>query len=236
MTPVPSPHVLVVDDDAPLLEALTSALAERYAVHTAGSGAEACAVLRAHPVAIIILDAVLRDEHGLDFVESFRSLSPAPIVIITGHGSEDLAIRALRAGVAEYLKKPISLADLHAVLERLIPLNHRPSELIDNACRYLDAYPPKEFRAAALARQLGVGEAHLRRLFRNAYGRTPRQYLAELRVRRAALLLRTTEHSVKRIATELGYANPKRFRRTFSRLMRLQPQAWRSLKRVALSD
>ena len=232
MPPVPSPHVLVVDDEAPVLEALTSALAERYAVHTAASGAEACAVLRAHPIVAIILDAVLRDEHGLDSVESFRSLSPAPIVIITGHGSEDLAIRALRAGIAEYLKKPVSLPDLHAVLERLIPLEYRPAELIANACRHLDAYPPKEFRAAALARQLGVGEAHLRRLFRNAFGKTPSQYLAELRVRRAALLLRTTEHSVKHIASELGYGNPMRFRRTFSRLMRLQPQAWRGLERV----
>jgi YesN/AraC family two-component response regulator len=229
---VPSPHLLVVDDEAPIREALTAALAQGYAVHTAASGAEACAVLRSHPVAVIILDAVLGDENGLDSIPSFRALSPAPIVVLTGYGSEDLAIRALRARVAEYLKKPVSLPDLHAVLERLLPREQRPSELIASACRHLDAYPPKEFRAAALARQLGVGEIHLRRLFQNAYGKTPRQYLAEVRVRRAALLLRTTERSIKEIALELGYAKPKLLDRTFTRLMRVRPQAWRRQNRA----
>lgn len=81
----PLPHVLVVDDDASIREALGAALGHTYAVHAAATGDEACAVLRRHPVAAIILDVVLGREQGLDLVARFRARSPAPILVLTGH-------------------------------------------------------------------------------------------------------------------------------------------------------
>ena len=73
----PLPHVLVVDDDASIREALGAALGHAYAVHAAATGDDACAVLRRHPIAVIILDVVLGREQGLDLVERFRVRSPA---------------------------------------------------------------------------------------------------------------------------------------------------------------
>ncbi len=221
------PAILVVDDDPVIGDALTAALEGGYTVHTAGSGAAACSILQSHSIDTIILDAVLGDEHGLDLVDQFRSCSHAPIVILTGYGTEDLAIGALRAHVADYLKKPVGLPALHEVLGRLIPREQGTCDLVARACRYLEAHPPKEFRAADLANQIGVSEAHLRRLFREACGKTPRQYLTEVRMMRAVFLLRTTARSVKRIAVEVGYPDLRTFRRTFARLMHLSPQAWR---------
>lgn len=92
-------HILVVDDDPSVIEALTVALKGTYVVHGAATGKEAYLLLRRHPIASIILDAVLSREHGLDLVEPFRALSRAPIPMLTGHGSEELAVRAFRAGV-----------------------------------------------------------------------------------------------------------------------------------------
>jgi YesN/AraC family two-component response regulator len=217
----------VVDDDAPVREALSAALADRYTVHTAASGASACALLRVHPIAAIILDAVLRGEHGLDLVERFRKLSPAPIVILTGHGTEDLAVRALRAQVAEYLKKPVSVAELLGVLGRLIPETQQAADLMARARRYLDEHPPRAFRSADLAERLGASETHVRRLFRAAYGQTPRQYLAEIRVRRAADLLRRDGRGVKEAALGVGYTDLRLFRRTFTRFIGMTPALWR---------
>jgi DNA-binding response OmpR family regulator len=111
----------VVDDDPSIHEALTAALGHLYVVHAAASGAEACVILGSQPIAGIILDAILRDEHGLDLVERFRALAPVPILLLTGHSSEDLAIRALRAKVDDYLKKPPALTELYAALARLVP-------------------------------------------------------------------------------------------------------------------
>jgi|GEM_PF-5891928 len=47
------------------------------------------------------MDAVLGDEHGLDLIERFRAISQAPILVLTGYGSEELAILALLAPSAD---------------------------------------------------------------------------------------------------------------------------------------
>lgn len=222
------PHILVVDDDASVREAVAAALDRNYVVHSASTGDEACAALRKHPIAAIILDAILEDEHGLDLVGRFRTLSRAPILILTGHGTEELAIRALRAKASDYLKKPVNIRELCATLDRLIPPDDAIPDLATRVRQFLDAHPTKPFRASTLAAQLGMSEGHLRRLFRETYGKTPRRYVSEVRIRRAADFLRGTERGIKQIAMEVGYTDLRLFRRTFTRLVGMTPLAWRA--------
>ena len=66
--PHPRPSVLVVDDEPNICDAVAMALRDRYHVHPALCGAEAIALLQAHRIALIILDALLGPERGLDFV------------------------------------------------------------------------------------------------------------------------------------------------------------------------
>ncbi len=115
-----APHILIIDDEPAIREALATALKGAYVVHGAATGSEACALLRRHPVAAIVLDAVLGDEHGLDLVARFRAISPAPILVLTGYGSEDLAIQALRAKASEYLKKPVGEREFRAMPPRCL--------------------------------------------------------------------------------------------------------------------
>ena len=218
-------RILVVDDDASVREALTAALAPEYTVHTAATSFEGCTLLARQPVAAIILDAVLGEEHGLDVVPKFRELSHAPILVLTGHSNEELAIRAVWANVDGYLKKPVSVHGVRAALDRVLAPGEDSSDLAARARRALDAYPPRLLRAAEFASQFGVTEGHLRRLFRAAYGRTPRQYLAEVRVRRAAELLQTTNRGIKQVALQVGFTNLIVFRRVFRRVLGVTPQA-----------
>ncbi|HYL80235.1 MAG TPA: response regulator, partial [Candidatus Acidoferrum sp.] len=131
------PHVLIVDDDPAIRECLTAALLGSYVVRTAATGREACAQLRKRGVAAIVLDAILGEEHGLDLVQKIRALSAAPILILTGHGSEELAARALRARVSDYLKKPISLAEIRGALARVTRKGEPPEDVPARARRTL---------------------------------------------------------------------------------------------------
>ncbi len=115
-----APHTLIVDDDPAIREALTTALRGTYVVHGVASGDEACAVLERHPLAAIILDVMLGGEYGLNLIGRFRSLSQAPILALMGYGSEEVAVRALWAGVSDYLRKPFNLEALKASLPRLV--------------------------------------------------------------------------------------------------------------------
>lgn len=158
------PHLLVVDDEAPIREALALALREGYVVHLASTGAEACAILRAQPIAAIILDEVLGDERGLGLVAQFRALSPAKILVLTGYGTENLAIRSLRAGVDDYLKKPPNLQELQAALTRMIFGVEIPPDPVVQLRIYLDEHLEEACPMEELARQAGLGE-------RNNWGR-----------------------------------------------------------------
>jgi CheY-like chemotaxis protein len=121
MAPPFRPHLLVVDDEACIREALTAALGATYVVHAAASGAEACALLTAHPIACIILDVQLGEEHGLDLIPHFRTRSAAPILVLTGYSCEAVLLRGLREKVEEYLKKPVNLTELQTAVHRLVP-------------------------------------------------------------------------------------------------------------------
>jgi YesN/AraC family two-component response regulator len=222
------PHVLVVDDDATVRDALLAALTDGYAVHPAATGTEGQACLRAHPVAVIILDAILREEHGLDLVAPFRTIRAVPIVLLTGHSSEELAIRAVRHHVADYLTKPVSLPELLATVGRLVPYAASPADLAARVRQALDLYPPVPFCYTTLALQLHMSESHIRRAFRAAYGATPHQYLRTLRLQRAATLLRTSSCGVKEIAFTVGFPDVPWFTRCFTRAFGVPPAAWRA--------
>jgi len=122
-------HILIVDDDASIREALDAALRARYIVHTAATGAEAFAILRENPIRAIILDAVLVDEHDLDLVPHFHAMTLAPILILTGYRTTALVIRALRAGVDWILEKPVNLQELYTTMSRLL---RDPGQLQDS--------------------------------------------------------------------------------------------------------
>jgi len=222
------PHLLVVDDEACIREALTAALGAIYHVHAAASGAEAVAFLTAHPIAGIILDVQLGEEQGLDLIPRFRTLSDAPILVLTGHSTEDLAIQAVDAQVAKYLKKPPAVADLLAALRRLVPETDSATDLAERAHQYLDDFPDKRFLPVDLAEQFGVSEAHLRRCFREVHGQTPRRYLVEVRLRRAAARLRATADRVEQIAADVGYPSSTRFGKSFRQLYGLTPLQYRA--------
>jgi DNA-binding response OmpR family regulator len=132
------PHVLVVDDDPMVAEALAFALAKEYRIHAAATGQAVCALLETHPIAPIVLDVCLGEQDGLDLVGMFRTISSAPILIVTGHSSEDLAIRALRAKVAGYREKPLNVDGFHGSLTRLVSTTSPALGPVASARRYMD--------------------------------------------------------------------------------------------------
>jgi two-component system response regulator YesN len=225
----PTPHVLIVDDDASVREALATALEGAYVVHAAANGKEACAILRTHPIAAIVLDAVLGTEHGLDLVHRFRAISQAPIMILTGYGSEDLAIRALREKVSDYLRKPVNLKELRASLVRLMHQDGHPPDPVVQARRHLVEHIDRQHTTASLAKEVGLSERHLRRRFREMYGKSPRRYLTEVRMKRAGELLRKTQLGVEQIARSLGYPSIATFDRIFKRAFGTTPSQWRAV-------
>jgi len=119
------PSLLVIDDEPAILHAFRRAFRrDDVAVLTASSGKEGLeSVLKNRPD-VVVLDINLSDESGLEVFQRIHERdAKIPVVFITGHGTTDTAIEAMKLGALDYLLKPLELPQLTAVLERAFEIS-----------------------------------------------------------------------------------------------------------------
>ena len=124
MTPL---RVLIVDDDTALLEALPETLRLRMGgviVETANSAAAALERIAVDDYDAIVTDIKMPGMDGLELLAEIRSRRPGtPTLIITGHGENELVVRALRGGACDFIQKPIDRDYVVASLRRAIQVS-----------------------------------------------------------------------------------------------------------------
>jgi signal transduction histidine kinase len=117
-------HILLVDDDPALLQALPQAISIRMTgvrVQTAADASTALALLREQEYDAIVSDIKMPGMDGLTLLSKITKMHPdTPVLLITGHGEHDLAIQALRGGAYDYILKPIDRDDFSASLYRAL--------------------------------------------------------------------------------------------------------------------
>ena len=112
-------RVLVIDDDGAFRFALGKALRRHgYVVEEASGGAEALARLSADPPPdVALLDLRMRDMNGLDVLRR-RGTSRVPILVLTGHGTVQAAVDAMKLGAYSFLEKPVDADVLDPLLRQ----------------------------------------------------------------------------------------------------------------------
>ena len=119
-------HILVVDDEAPILELLASYLKKHgYEVSTANSAADALRLVEEKFLHLIILDVLLADTDGLELLVEIKALRPrVPVIITTGIGfEEELLQEAVQKGAAGYVSKTQPLDQLLTEVHRTLNYN-----------------------------------------------------------------------------------------------------------------
>lgn len=111
------PLVLVVEDDRPIRNLIVTTLkAHDYHYLTAENGHSAIIEATSHNPDIVLLDLGLPDIDGTQVIESIRSWSNMPIIVISARSEDKDKITALDAGADDYLTKPFSIEELLARL------------------------------------------------------------------------------------------------------------------------
>src|SRR5918995_583664 len=115
-TPGTSPEILIIEDDASILNALAYTLSRQgFAAHKASDGAEALKLTRQLRPDLILLDLMLPGEDGIRVCEKIRRDDPNTIIImVTAKGSERDKVRGLEAGADDYVTKPFGMKELVA--------------------------------------------------------------------------------------------------------------------------
>src|SRR5438034_9669965 len=126
-------HILIVDDEQAILDTLSSILQdESYEVSVAKGGQEALKFIKADsPPDLVLLDIWMPDLDGIETLQRAMEAHPRLLVIMmSGHGSIESAVKAIKLGAYDYIEKPLSLEKVtllvrHALHERRLELENR---------------------------------------------------------------------------------------------------------------
>jgi two-component system nitrogen regulation response regulator NtrX len=114
--------ILVVDDEEAIREALRGVLEdEGYQVVEASSGEEAAGLFREEPVDLVFLDIWLPGMDGVEALQTMREKNPlVPIIMISGHGTIETAVKTIKMGAYDFVEKPLNLDELMIKTERAL--------------------------------------------------------------------------------------------------------------------
>jgi two-component system nitrogen regulation response regulator NtrX len=153
-------HILIVDDENEIRESLEGILGEEgYVVTTAATAEEGLTLIRDAAYEVVLLDIWLPDRDGLDVLKDIQTLEARPeVIIISGHGTIETAVRATKLGAFDFLEKPLSLDRTLILLKNAIDarrLRHENQEFH----RQLNANTPitgESVPIKALRQQIGL--------------------------------------------------------------------------------
>jgi len=134
-------RILIVDDDDALRESLALVLSsEGYELVSAANGEEALECIDEAPVDVILCDLRMPGLDGFDLIPQLgRKLPGSPVILMSAHGTSDLAIEAMRRGAYDYLAKPFQPSEVLLTLrktqerEKLRRANHLLQRDVDRA-------------------------------------------------------------------------------------------------------
>jgi len=145
--------IVIIDDEASILELMSKLC--RSVGHTVVpclTGADGLAAVRSESPDLVIVDLRIGDVSGLDLVKTCRVEAPnANVIMVTGHGSVETAVEAMRLGAFDYLTKPFDLGDLIKTVNHALAQSGKPGAHLSAA--------PTALRAPGSSKLIGHSEA-----------------------------------------------------------------------------
>lgn len=251
-------EVLIVEDNPEITNFLQALLANRYCVAVAPQGKNAIDYIetRDSDIDVVVLDYRLPDMSGLEVLRKIRRMKPhIPVIFITGYGDEEVAVKAFRYGVRDYLKKPFSYDEFLRTLERSLStafsdkdgaetvfLDERdgPADGIGSinssaikynlqrAVIYINNNYMSKISLDKVAREACASKYHFSREFKKSLGCTYKDYVNKIRMEKAKELLKSTKMSITEAAFSVGYPDLTNFERIFKRIMGCTPKEYKN--------
>lgn len=234
------PAVLIIDDNTELLSIMKDVFRERYMVLTAMDGLQAWDKLKNNEVDVIICDIMLPDINGWELCARIKKdlrFNHIPVIILTAKNGIEDRVASYEAGADGYIAKPFELKILFARVDNLI----RSSKMLQIAFRREEnisleslAYPSvdkkflesiihsveqhleeSEFDLEQLSIEMNMSKSTLYRKIKSMTGMTPLEFVRNIKMKRACMMLLSRTRNISEIAYSLGFSSPKYFTKCF---------------------
>lgn len=244
------PTVLVVDDNGDMRQFIRTVLQGAYAIIEAPDGLDALRRLREASIDLVLTDLMMPGLDGLELarrIKADKTMSHIPVVILTASASDDFQTTGYRVGVESYMHKPFDEAMLRARIEGILnsrreaqrkyQLSLDPGDLnierktadaefaeaLTNVIK--QRYGDAELRIEDLVAATGCSKSLLHKKTQCLMGTTPGDLLRtyRLNVARELLAAKTNDLTVKQVAFECGFNDPRYFARCFQQAFGISP-------------
>ncbi len=246
------PLVLIAEDDEDLRQYLAECLNGSYRVHTATNGREALAYAQMEIPDLVVSDWLMPDMDGLQLCEALKTderTSHVPVLMLTSRSSNESKVVGLDAGADDYVTKPFNLDVLLSRVRNLIQSRHRLREKYSRVLTLQQSGPiamesveevflqkalaiietrlsDSELDVSLLERELGLSNTQLYRKLKALTGKGGNEFIRNVRLQRAAQLLKADDRQVAEVAYDVGFNDPNYFNRVFKKEFGVSPGEW----------
>lgn len=236
--------ILIADDEHYVRLELSSLLAElipRVEIDEVENGSQLKKNLEGNAYNIVFIDIKMPGQSGLDVLSEYTDLlKKTVIVILSGYADFDYARKAIRAGVSEYMLKPITKIELSDFLKKIIPslqiLNPDDETSDNNLIRSTEKLIYMRYKeqigVAQIAEELNVTPNYLSSQFKKYKYQTLTSYITDLRMKTASEMLILPGATIKKISEYLGYQSSRHFARLFREKYKKSPSEYRNEHRL----
>ncbi|VGO23559.1 response regulator transcription factor [Pontiella sulfatireligans] len=247
------PRVLVVEDDVDFRWYIAFGLKSDYDVLQAADGQDGLDKAREYIPDLIVTDLMMPVMDGISFCREVKSnpeTSHIPVIMLTAKTSVQSQVEGLQTGADDYVTKPFNMALLvariHNLLESRRKLRERfiqdvmvpnqpqmelspDQEFLRKIFEVLETHcADTDFSVELFAMKLNVGLRTLSRKLKALTGLTPAKMIWNVRLKKAAALLASSELRVTDIAYDVGFSDAAHFSRYFKQFYGMSPSEYRA--------
>ncbi len=242
------PHILIVEDNADVLNYLSDLFKEYYIVHIAADGQQGINKAMQLIPDIILSDIMMPIKSGIDLCEILKENEKTyhiPIILITAKIGEQNKFIGIKSGADDYIEKPFNndllLLKVHTQLENIkkIQSRFRKNEILKPASVSLNTTEEiflnkikniidinithTTFNALQFSEQIGMSRMQLHRKIKAIFGVSTSEFIRVQRLKLATQLLKESTHDIAQIGYAVGFNTPSYFTKCFKQIYDCTP-------------
>jgi len=240
--------VLIVDDNADLLQYMKDSLVNEYDILTAKDGREAWEMVLHDLPDLVISDVMMPLMDGLELTQQIKKdvkTCHIPVILLTAKISLENKLEGLAAGADSYIPKPFNERHLMLRVRKLLEMKMRVNEyykenlsfeevespvtrmnqrFLDRVAKYIeDHIHNNEFGVEELSIEMGMSRVHLYRKIKQITSMSVSEFMGTVKLKHAKLLIRKGEMSISEVAYASGFSNPSYFAKCFRKQFNQSP-------------
>lgn len=230
-------NLLIVDDEMLEVTVIEKMIDRQKTgideIYKAYSMEQAVKVFNSHNIDILLSDVEMPKGSGHKLVRWVREQKkPVVVIFLTSHAVFRYAREAITLGVKEYLLKPVEKEVLEASLAKAVqeakPFQEKQMpKIIRQLKEYIVKNIDREITRKELAAHIYVHPDYLSHLFKEKTGMSVSDYITDVRIEHAKMLLIATEDPISEIASKSGYADTAYFGKVFKKYTQMTPKEYR---------